>query len=135
MNLKRLQKPALVLLATAPIGILFFSFVFMARYEAAFDEETCPYVEVETRELSEGASMREDRRACQEGIEERRWVLMREGEAELELGRRPLDAESYAGDYSWTAAIDDEDRATVDIRNPGHEMRRFREPSPDSGLR
>ena len=52
--------------------------VFMAQNEAAFDEATCPYQVMETREVAEGVEVREDARRCQADVEEHRWVLLRE---------------------------------------------------------
>lgn len=127
------KKPLLVVLATAPIALAVLIFVFMARYEAAFDESRCPYEEVEVRQLRAGLSVREDARVCQPGVEEHRWVVLREGYDPLEVALRPLREEDWEG-YSWSAA-EEEGRVRVEIRNPGHDPRVFREPPLDSGLR
>jgi len=100
----KLKKAILVILATAPIGFAIFAFVFMARSELAFDESTCPFVQRETREVADGVRVREDERTCQPGVEEHRWVVLREGEEERTVGQRRLSAELYES-YSWTAEL------------------------------
>jgi hypothetical protein len=126
------QKGLLFVVATAPIGFAIYAFVFMAQSEVAFDEASCPYGEPEVREVRSGVSVREDRRTCQEGVEEHRWVLLRTGREPLELGRRRLEARLYEG-YSW-AATEPEGRVRVEIHNPGQDPRVFREPAPDAGM-
>jgi hypothetical protein len=105
----------------------------MARSEHAFDETRCPYREGEVREVREGLSVQEELRACQDGVEERRWILDRDGRT-LELGRRRLEARLFEG-YTWTAAEDAEGRVRIEIRQPGHDqVRVFREPARDAGV-
>lgn len=127
------KRPLLIVVATAPIGVVLVLFAFMARYEAAFDESRCPYEASEVRVVRLGLEVREDVRTCQPGVEEHRWVVLREGFDPLEIGRRPLNAADYRG-YSWTAS-EEEGRVHLEIRNPGHEPRVFREPPLDSELR
>lgn len=129
----RWRKPLLVLAAVAPIGVVLYIVAFQARYELAFDEENCPYVEVELREVGPGVTVREDRRSCLDGVEERRWVVHRSGHRPFELARRPLEAAAYGQGYAWDAE-DDGTQVRVVVRNPGLEPRSFREPGPDSGL-
>lgn len=124
--MKSWQRPILIVLATAPIGIIAFIMFFMMRSEWAFDEARCPFEEVELRLVHEAASMREDERACQEGVEEHRWVLLREGQAPHEIARRRMDAEYFRGAYAWTAA-DEGGNIVLTIRTPGQEERTFRE--------
>lgn len=126
------RKPVLFVIATAPIAFAIFFFVFIARSEVAFDETRCPYVEQELREVRSGVSVREERRTCQDGVEEHRWVLLRNGREPLELGRRRLEAALYEG-YSW-AATEPEGRVRIEILNPGQHPRVFREPAPDAGM-
>lgn len=139
-----------IIVATAPIGIALFSFAFMARSERAFDESRCPYELVELREVEPEAReeeeeseaeeaelppifVREDAHTCEEGVEEHRWVLIREGEPEVPMGLRRLEAHLYEG-YSWTASIEG-GRVGISISNPGQEHPRvFREAAPDAGV-
>lgn len=125
--------PLLVAIAIAPLFVIGYIVIFQARYELAFDESTCPYELVEERHVGDDIRVREDRRSCQPDVEERRWVMHREGHREFELARRPLDAVAYRGDYRWTAE-DENGRLRVTVYNPGMEQRSFREPGPDSGL-
>lgn len=127
--MKGWKRPLLIVLATAPIGIAIFAFAIMARSELAFDEESCPYEEREERTAG-AARVVEQARTCQDGVEEHRWLLYREGFAPIELGRRRLDARYYEG-YSWTAEEEDS-RVRIEITNPGLPMRAFREPGPDA---
>jgi hypothetical protein len=123
------KRPVLIVLATAPIGVALLSFAIMAKSELAFDDERCPFVERETREVG-GAVIREEARSCEEDVEEHRWMLSRPGFATIELGRRRLAAHYYEG-YSWTAR-EDESRVRIEITNPGLDMRAFREPGADA---
>lgn len=124
--------PFLFVLATAPIAIIAFSMFFMAQNELAFDEVRCPFEEGETRLVSPGVSVREDARTCQEDVEEHRWVLHREGQAPREIARRRLEARYFEGDYRWTAAVE-EGEVEIEIVNPGHGSRIFREHSELAG--
>lgn len=126
------RKVVLFVLATAPIGFAIYSFVFMAQSEIAFDEASCPYGEPELREVRSGVSVQEERRTCQDGVEEHRWVLLRSGHEPLELGRRRLEARLYDG-YSWSVT-EPEGRVRIEILNPGQDPRVFREPAPDAGM-
>ncbi|MGF1467621.1 MAG: hypothetical protein ACFCGT_15965 [Sandaracinaceae bacterium] len=126
------RRPVLIVLATAPIGAIALSLAWMARSEAAFDEASCPYREDgEVREVADGVALREDVRRCVDGVEEHRWVLLREGAEPLAIGRRRLDSARFASPYAWSATLDDDGRVRLVIRNPGMAPRTFREPSPD----
>lgn len=127
------KRPILIVLATAPIGVMLLFFAFMAQNEAAFDERRCPYGEDgEVRRVLEGVNVRHDVRRCQEGVEEHRWVVLRAGESPLEIGRRRLDREYFEG-QTWSVS-DEDGRVRLEIQNPGMEMRLFRE-RRDAGAR
>ena len=129
--MSKLNKAALVIIATAPIGLAIYAFVFMVRSELAFDEAACPYVERETRDVDDGVRVREDERTCQPGVEEHRWVLLREDREALPIGQRRLEAGLYEG-YSWSARME-HGRVRLEIRNPGQDPRVFQGPVPDGG--
>jgi len=118
----KLKKAILVVLATAPIGFAVFAFLFMVRSEVAFDEATCPFAERETREVAEGVRVREDERTCQDGVEEHRWVVLREGEEERTIGQRRLSADLYA-EYAWTAELRNE-QVRIEITDPSQDVPR-----------
>jgi hypothetical protein len=124
------KRPLLIVLATAPVGVAVFAFAFMVHSEVAFDEDRCPYRTREERSVGDAVSVREEARACSDGVEEHRWVLLRDGDAPLELGRRRLVAELYQG-YTWEAR-EENGRVRIEIRNPGQDPRVFREPGPDA---
>lgn len=128
------RKAVLVTLALLPVGVLVFSMVAMQQNEAAFDEATCPYEEVEVREVADGVRIREEGRACQEGVAEHRWVLLRDGEEPEPIGLRRLDAELFR-DYRWEARVRDDDRVQLEIHNGELDPRRFIEPHDDAGAR
>lgn len=126
------KRPILIVIATAPILVAVAAFVFMARTELAFDEASCPFVDGEARGVSEGVSVREDARECRDGVEEHRWVLLREGEAPVEIGRRRLESRYFEGTYAWSAT-EENGQVRIEIRNPGQEPRSFRERVADAG--
>jgi hypothetical protein len=120
------KRPLLIVLATAPIGIALLFFAFMAQNEAAFDEARCPYREDgEVRLVRAGVRVRRDERTCQEGVAEHRWVLLRDGEPPVEIGRRRLEARFFEG--QTLSVAEEEGRVRLEIRNPGMEPRVFRE--------
>jgi len=123
---KSWKRPILIVLATLPIGLIAFIMLFMARSEVAFDEARCPFEQGELRLVREGVAVREDARTCQEGVEEHRWVLLREGRAPHEIARRRMDAQYFEGDYGWSAS-DEDGNVELTIRSPGQEPRVFRE--------
>ncbi len=127
------KRPLLIVLATAPILVAVGAFVFMARTELAFDDASCPYAEGETQHVRAGVSVREDARECLEGVEEHRWVLLREGEPPREIGRRRLESRYFEGSYAWTVTEEEGGRVRLEIRSPGQEPRVFRERAPDAG--
>lgn len=118
-----------VLPAFLAIGIL----VFIARFSIAHDESRCPYHEVETREVGAGIRIREDARRCIPEVEEHRWVAIREGRPELELGRFPLEQAQIERGFPWAATIE-EGRAIVTVQNEGEGELVFREPGPDAAI-
>ena len=131
--MSRLKKAALIVIATAPIGLAIYVLVFMVRSELAFDEAACPYVEREMRDVEDGIRVREDERTCQPGVEEHRWVLLQEGREALPIGQRRLEAALYEG-YSWSARME-QGRVRLEISNPGQDLRIFQGPVPDGGDR
>lgn len=126
------KRPILIVIATAPILLAVGAIVFMARTELAFDEASCPFLDGEARVVREGVSVREDARECQPGVEEHRWVLTREGEEPVEIGRRRLESRYFEGSYAWTATEVD-GHVRLEIRNPGQDPRVFLERVPDAG--
>lgn len=112
---------------TAPIVIIFLMIMyFVIQTEMAFDDADCPFNPVETRELDDGAVVREERRRCQEGVEEHRWLVERDGEPD-ELGRRRLPTFRYEeGVYSWSVELGDRG-AHVHVENEGVEPADFHE--------
>jgi hypothetical protein len=108
-----------VLLGTPPAIFMVVMLGFIIRSEVAHDEEDCPFVAVERRNVGDGVAVAEEARSCQEGIEERRWILQRDGRPPRELGRRRIDSHLYEDDaYRWrTERI--EGRVRVIVHNPG----------------
>lgn len=113
------------------VGMMLLMGYFIARSELAHDEVDCPFVSGGERSIEGGLSIREDARRCQDGIEERRWVLLRPGEPERELGRRRLHRELFEDEgYGWTTTIEG-DAVVVTVRNPGVPDGELREIAPD----
>lgn len=122
----------LVLVATIPAILAIGIFLFIARFSVAHDESRCPFREVETRVVGTAVVVREDSRQCLPEIEEHRWVLRREHQAELELGRYPLESEQIERGFPWRAELND-GRVVVTVTNEGRGDLVFREPTPDAG--
>jgi hypothetical protein len=115
------------IIAVAPSVILVVIIgIFVARSELAHDEGSCPFRDVEERSVIDGVTVLEQMRRCQEGVEERRWVVLRQGH-KREIGRRRLHQPLYAdGNYSWDAEMRD-GYVHIDIRNSGIDPAEFRE--------
>ncbi len=111
----------------APVVIIFVMIMyFVIQTELAHDDEDCPFEAVETRELDDGALVREELRRCQDGVEEHRWIVERAGRTD-ELGRRRLPTHRYAQDaYRWTVEVG-ERGAHVHVENEGVEAASFHE--------
>lgn len=112
-----------ILPAIASLGIL----AFIARYEIAHDDATCPFHEVETRVITTDVSVREEARRCIREVEEHQWSLVRSGAAPLVLGSYPLEAAQVNRGFPWRAEVED-GRTIVTVQNEGRGELIFREP-------
>ncbi|MCA9604920.1 MAG: hypothetical protein KC619_04975 [Myxococcales bacterium] len=130
--MKGWKKAALVVVATAPIGVAVFAFVFMAQSELAFDESTCPFEEREVRDVEEGIRVRDEARECQPGVVEHRWVVLREGEPDLAIGQRRLTAEMWQGS-TWTAELR-EGHVRLEIHDRSQDQTRVFNEHLDAGV-
>jgi hypothetical protein len=105
--------------------VLVLGFIFVS--ELAHDETRCPYVRGETRALSSGVSVREDRRNCLWDVEDHRFSVIR-GVQEHTLGRRRFRADAFSqGHYEWQAELSADDEVRVHVKNQGHRNATFRE--------
>ena len=94
--------------------------------ESAHKSEDCPYATVSEQSVA-GARVLEEGRSCIEGVEERRYTLLR-GERMRRLGRRRFASEAFAPDkYRWTAAVTGDGEVQVTVENDGHDNALFRE--------
>ena len=110
----------------APAAILFSMVAFfVARTEYMHDESRCPFQAVETRSLASGEEIVEERRTCQEGVEEHRWILVHTDGTTRELGRRRLMTPHFER-YAWTARTED-GAVVVVVENEDVEDAVFRE--------
>jgi hypothetical protein len=100
--------------------------IFVARSELAHDESTCPFRDVGERPVIDGVTVLEQMRRCQDGVEERRWIVLR-GPNRREIGRRRLHQPLYEPErYSWSAEMRD-GFVHIDITNSGIDPAEFRE--------
>ena len=107
-----------------PLGIL--GFIFYS--ETAHDEGRCPYELVLERPVGErGARIREERRRCLTGVEERRFSLVRADRTQV-LGRRRFAPDAFTGSgYGWDAGVSDAGEIQMRVHNPGYPPVAFRE--------
>jgi hypothetical protein len=121
-----LPRWAMYLLVPGFLGpLLILGFIFVS--EMAYDEARCPYVHSELRPLSAAIAVREDRRSCLWGSEERRFTVVR-GQQERTLGRRRFRAEAFRSDhYRWEAKLSPEGEVQLVVHNQGHHDAAFRE--------
>jgi hypothetical protein len=109
--------------------------VFIFLSELAHDEGRCPYTHNSTKSVNDQVSVREDRRSCVPGIEERRFSVMR-GASEQVLGRRRFARSAFAPEhYQWSAALTDQGDVRVTVDNAGHEQAQFREGTAEEHAR
>lgn len=102
-------------------------FVFILFSERAHDETRCPFREHERRELAAGIAVVEEARNCFRDVEERRFVVHRQGQTQV-LGQRRFARAAFAPDvYSWKASLSAEGETHVRVDNRGHGEARFRE--------
>jgi hypothetical protein len=131
---RRVLKWIGVAVVVPAIAVFVSIMIFVARAELAFDEESCPFERVESRNVGSGVLVHDEMRACQESIVEHRWIVERDG-ALREIGRRRLPAAAYARDaYGWQAELE-AGFVHVAIENAGVESARFRENAPEDRAR
>jgi hypothetical protein len=104
--------------------LLIFGFILFT--EAAHRED-CPYREIERRPLAPRLEVLEEARNCVAEIEERRFLLLRDGASRL-LGERRFERRAFAPEgYRWTAVQTPEGEVQLEVHNAGHETVLFRE--------
>jgi hypothetical protein len=104
---KRIGMGASALSVLLVLGV----FALIVRTESAHDEASCPFSAGGAQTLGD-ASVREERRVCMAGVEERRYVLTRAGKS-YELGRKRYPASRFA-DFRW-ALRDDRDGLVLEL--------------------
>lgn len=129
--LPRWVKYAVLPGAVAPVLILGFVFV----TELAHDEQRCPYTPQSNQQLANEVSVREDRRSCLPGIEERRYTAIHGGKEHV-LGRRRFAREAFEPSrYRWRATLSTQGEVHVTVDNDGHAQAVFREGTPNDEVR
>jgi hypothetical protein len=109
----------------APIVI--FAFIFFT--ERAHDEGSCPFKELSRRTASEGVEVIEEGRRCIEDVEERRFVVVRNGQRQA-LGERRFAPALFAPEvYSWEIKVNEAGETHVRVAQKGHGEVVFREGS------
>lgn len=111
--------------ALAPILI----FGFIVLTESAHDEDACPFRELSRRPGAQGAQVIEEGRRCIADVEERRFVVLREGERYV-LGERRFAPDLFSPDvYSWEVKVSEQGETHVRVAQKGHGEVVFREGS------
>jgi hypothetical protein len=109
----------------APIVI----FGFILFTERAHDEASCPFKELTRRTASEGVDVIEEARRCIDDVEERRFVVVRNGQRQA-LGERRFAPALFSPDvYSWEIKVSEAGETHVRIAQKGHGEVVFREGS------
>lgn len=107
----------------APIAI----FAWVLLTERAHDEAGCPFKEISRRIASPGATVIEEGRRCIEDVEERRFMIERDGHRQL-LGERRFAPALFSPDvYSWEIKVSEQGETHVRVAQRGHGVVVFRE--------
>ncbi len=94
------------------VGSIFFVIV---RTEAAHDDRTCLFSEIEQRPFL-NAVVHEESRSCVPEAEEHRWLVQRGG-AQYELGRKRLPKNRFTAERTkWTLLEDPERKGALVLR-------------------
>jgi hypothetical protein len=113
--------------AIAPIAI----FGFILLTESAHDEASCPFRELTRRTASEDAVVIEESRHCIGDVEERRFVVVRNGQRQV-LGERRFAPALFAPEvYSWELKVSEQGETHVRVAQKGHGAVVFREGTAD----
>lgn len=111
--------------ALAPIVI----FGFILLTEAAHDEDKCPFRELSRRPGAAGAEVIEEARQCIDDVEERRFVMLRDGERYV-LGQRRFAPDLFSPEiYAWEVKVSEQGETHVRVTQKGHGEVVFREGS------
>jgi len=109
--------------AIAPIAI----FAFILFTETAHDEANCPFAELTRRTAGEGVEVIEESRRCIDDVEERRFVVVRNGQRQA-IGERRFAPALFAPDvYSWEIKVSEQGETHVRVAQKGHGAVVFRE--------
>lgn len=107
----------------APLAI----FAFILLTEKAHDDARCPFVELSRRTASPGVEVIEESRRCIADVEERRFVVVRDGQRQA-LGERRFAPALFAPDvYSWEIKVSEQGETHVRVAQKGHGEVVFRE--------
>lgn len=107
----------------APIAIL----VFIVLTEAAHDDARCPFRELSRRPASPGVEVIEEARRCLDDVEERRFVVVRDGRRQV-LGERRFSPDLFSPDiYAWEVKVSEAGETHVRVTQEGHGAVVFRE--------
>jgi hypothetical protein len=103
-------------------------FVLIMRSESAHDEQRCPFARSEARALAGDVQVIEEARRCVPEAEERRWLVQRGSEAPIEIARKRLPRESFAGQrFAWRAREDAKHQVVVELEVDGKSISEFHE--------
>ena len=129
-NASGLPLPRWVLWLAVPgmiAPLLIFGFILFT--ERAHDEQRCPFGELSRRTASPNVEVIEESRRCIDDVEERRFVVLRDGERRV-LGERRFAPDLFSPDiYSWEIKVSDEGETHVRVAQKGHGEVVFREGS------
>ena len=96
-------------------------------------DKTKIYEDGELRDVGEGVAVREQVRRCLPEVEERRYLVVRDGGVKV-LGRRRFEPAAFGDGYGFECDVSEAGEVRVVVRNPGHPDQPFREGTPEDEL-
>lgn len=124
---RRLLRSIGVALSVLMVLLVLSVFVLIVRTESAHDEQACAFASLGQQVLG-NVRVVEQVRNCLPELEERRYLVEREGRGSFELARKRLPRERFdAGRYVWSVREDDDHLLVLSMKVDGQPLSEFHE--------